>query len=130
MGLFWSLADRVMRNQRLIERELGLLPPRLREMPAQMAEIALLSVDEVAAVLGVSRKIVDHHIHQGELVGVRVGNSRKFRLADIRDFQERQSASPKVVPLPVARKRPAKPASALGPDVSGELDRLLGRRGG
>lgn len=134
--LLRNLQQGVLRHQAWLERHYGLAPTRLREMPDLLADVALLSVDEVAIVLGVSRKIVDQHIHAGELLGVRVGNSRKFRLSDIRDFQERQAGRPNVVVLAGAKKRKAAkrpaPAAALT-SADAELDRLLalspGKRG-
>lgn len=125
-----SRVERLLQNQKRIEQMYGILPARLQEMPPNMAEVALLSVDEVGRLLGASRKVIDQHIHKGDLVGVLLGRTRKFRLSDIREFLERQAVSPKVVPLAAARKRRAPmPPPCLNSASSAELDRLLMRRG-
>lgn len=98
-------------------------------MPSTFVEVALLSVEEVAVLLGVSRKIVDQHIHSGELVGVRVGSSRKFRVSDIQAFYDRQP-NPSVVSFPSTKvRKPAKASSCVEGESDAELDRLLRRRG-
>jgi|GEM_PF-6887949 len=129
--LLRNLQQGVLRHQVWLERHYGLPPIRLREMPDLLAGVALLSVEEVAVVLGVSRKIVDQHIHAGELLGVRVGNSRKFRLSDIQDFQERQAGRPNVVSLAGAKvrkqraqRKPSTPV-AISTSANAELDCLL-----
>src|SRR3954470_3879158 len=48
----------------------------------------LMTVDEVAAVLGVHRKFVYARLHSGDLRGYKVGPQYRFRPADVRAFVE------------------------------------------
>ena len=49
----------------------------------------LLSINEVAAILGVSRASVYTLIHAGELVPIRVGERARFDPIDVRAYLER-----------------------------------------
>jgi excisionase family DNA binding protein len=53
----------------------------------------LLSINEVAAVLGVSRASVYALMHSGELVPIRVGERARFDPSDVRDYLERNRES-------------------------------------
>ena len=57
----------------------------------------LLSINEVAGLLGISRPTVYALIRRGELVPIRVGERARFEPADVRLYLERhreQVASP------------------------------------
>jgi excisionase family DNA binding protein len=49
----------------------------------------LLSINEVATLLGISRKTLYALIHRGELVPIRVGERARFEPADVRLYLER-----------------------------------------
>jgi excisionase family DNA binding protein len=53
-----------------------------------------LSVNEVAAVLGVSRKTVYRLVNRGALSPVRVGSRMRFRLSELDEHLERSRESP------------------------------------
>jgi|tagenome__1003787_1003787.scaffolds.fasta_scaffold20914523_2 excisionase family DNA binding protein len=48
----------------------------------------LMTVDEVAAVLGVHRKFIYARLHSGVLRGYKVGPQYRFRPTDVRAFLE------------------------------------------
>jgi excisionase family DNA binding protein len=57
--------------------------------PASDVLSPLLSVNEVADLLGISRPTVYALIHRGELVPIRVGERLRFEPADVRAYLER-----------------------------------------
>jgi excisionase family DNA binding protein len=57
----------------------------------------LLSINEVATLLGISRKTLYALIHRGELVSIRVGERARFEPADVRAYLER-NREPVAVP--------------------------------
>jgi excisionase family DNA binding protein len=50
---------------------------------------ALLSISDVAGVLGVSRATIYALMRSGELVPIRVGERARFEPADVRSYLER-----------------------------------------
>jgi excisionase family DNA binding protein len=57
--------------------------------PAADALSPLLSINEVAGLLGISRPTVYALIRRGELVPIRVGKRARFDPADVRAYLER-----------------------------------------
>jgi excisionase family DNA binding protein len=53
----------------------------------------LLSINDVAALLGISRPTVYALIRRGELVPIRVGQRARFESADVRAYLERHRES-------------------------------------
>jgi excisionase family DNA binding protein len=53
----------------------------------------LLSINEVAELLGISRPTVYALIRRGELIPIRVGERLRFEKADVRDYLERNRES-------------------------------------
>lgn len=56
----------------------------------------LLSINEVAALLGISRKTLYALIRRGELVPIRVGERARFDPADVRVYLERNKQTPEM----------------------------------
>lgn len=69
----------------------------------------LLSVSEVATLLGVHPRTVYRALTSGELVGVRVGSAWRVRRAEVDAWLQRQNERRA---LPRARRRPAPPAGS------------------
>jgi excisionase family DNA binding protein len=57
--------------------------------PADDVLAPLLSINDVAGVLGISRASVYTLIHSGELVPIRVGERARFDPVDVRDYLDR-----------------------------------------
>ena len=49
----------------------------------------LLTIDQLASVLAVSRPTVFRLLRRGELNAIRIGNRRRFRLEDVEAYIER-----------------------------------------
>jgi excisionase family DNA binding protein len=64
------------------------------------ARKTLLSADEVARVLGVSRKTVYKLVRQGEIASLRVGGLLRFNEADLRAYLCRVRGDIEVRPIP------------------------------
>ena len=56
----------------------------------------LLSINEVAELLGISRPTVYALIHRGQLVPIRVGERARFDPADVRLYLERNKQIPEM----------------------------------
>jgi excisionase family DNA binding protein len=56
----------------------------------------LLSINEVAELLGISRPTVYALIRRGELVPIRVGERARFEPADVRVYLERNKQVPEM----------------------------------
>jgi excisionase family DNA binding protein len=54
----------------------------------------LLSINDLAGLLGISRASVYTLIHSGELVPIRVGERIRFEPADVRAYIERHREQP------------------------------------
>jgi excisionase family DNA binding protein len=58
-----------------------------------LPDVALLTADEVAAALRISRKLVYRLVRDGELASVRVGSSLRVPVAALRSYVRRSWAS-------------------------------------
>jgi excisionase family DNA binding protein len=87
-------------------------------MPSQnLAQVAdalspLLSINEVAELLGISRPTVYALIRRGDLAPIRVGERLRFEQADVRSYLERNRE------VPQEMREAGFPASSLSPTTN------------
>jgi excisionase family DNA binding protein len=73
----------------------------------------LMTAEEVAAALGVSRKFVYARHRAGALRGYKLGPHYRFRAADVHAFLEASLAAPDAQPRRRMERRPAPPAGTF-----------------